>query len=58
MELIDANLDWIVRIIGGQNGCLKDFCIYLFEREKNQINKLVVPPIPKGSAFFMPYETV
>jgi len=45
MELSNAKLSWIAWIISGQNGCLKDFCILLPERERNQINKLVVPPL-------------
>jgi len=41
-------------ISSGQFGCLKEFCI---EWEKNQINELVAPPIPKESAVLL-YETV
>ena len=55
MELSNANLDWIVRIISNQFGCLKDFS-GLGEKGKNKI-ELVVPPIPKGSAVLI-YETV
>jgi len=49
--LLDAK---IKNKISSQFGCLKEFCI---DWEKNQINELVVPPIPKGSAVSI-YETV
>jgi len=54
MKLANAKIEWIAWIISNQFGCLKDFCI---EWEKIQINRLVVPPIPKGSAVLL-YETI
>jgi hypothetical protein len=53
MELSNAKIDWIAWIISSQFGCLKDFCILLPEREKIQINKLVVPPLSELAAFVL-----
>jgi hypothetical protein len=53
MKLSNAKIRWIAWIIISQFGCLKDFCILLPEREKIQINKLVVPPLSKLAAFVL-----
>jgi len=47
-------LDIKIRIlISNQCGCLKGFFIFWEEIERNQINKLLLPPLSKQAVFIL-----